>query len=85
MIIVLPSVDQDDLAIGERIRKWRENRGIGTQELAAALDLSREEMTRAEHGRAHLSSTQLYAATLYLRIPMRLLFEDYEPASRKIP
>ncbi|ACB97120.1 helix-turn-helix domain-containing protein [Beijerinckia indica] len=78
MIINFPEIDPADRAVGLRVRKWREKRGMSLAELAAALHLTRSEMIRAEDGRAHLSATQLYAATLHLHIPMRLLFEDYE-------
>ncbi|WP_034999718.1 helix-turn-helix domain-containing protein [Beijerinckia mobilis] len=76
MIINFPEVDPADRAVGTRVRQWREKRGISPAELADALHLTRSELIRAEGGRAHLSAMQLYAVTLHLRIPMRLLFED---------
>jgi len=76
MIITFPSADPADQAIGARLRKWRENRKVSTDDLAAALGVSVRDISYAERGRRHLNSTQLYAATFFLRIPMRLLFED---------
>ncbi len=76
MIIAFPSADPVDQAIGARLRKWRENRKVSTSDLAAAIGLSETDISFAERGRRHLNSTQLYAATFFLRIPMRLLLEN---------
>jgi transcriptional regulator with XRE-family HTH domain len=76
IILPFPSAYSADQAIGARLKKWRENRSVSPSDLASALGISVEAMAFAERGRRHLSSTQLYAATFFLRIPMRLLFED---------
>jgi hypothetical protein len=39
------------------------------------MRLDRRTLACAERGRARLTSGQLYAATLALHVPMRLLFE----------
>jgi hypothetical protein len=45
------------------------------------MRVPREVLALAERGRARLTSSELYAATLALRIPMRLLFEgEVDPA-----
>ena len=74
-IIALPPVDPALRAVGDRLRKLRLARGVSEGALAAEMGVDRELLLRAERGRARLTSSQLYAATLALRLPMRLLFE----------
>lgn len=75
VIVVLPPIDPDQVEIGRRLRRLREGRGIAAPDLARAMRLGLTALRMAEQGRARLTSSQLYAATLALRIPMRLFFE----------
>jgi transcriptional regulator with XRE-family HTH domain len=74
-IFTLPPVDPAWAAIGERVRSLREARGISQDQLAREMRLDRRVLACAERGRVRLTSGQLYAATLSLHVPMRLLFE----------
>jgi transcriptional regulator with XRE-family HTH domain len=74
-VIILPPVDPTWAPIGERVRNLREARGLTQDQLAREMRVERQVLARAERGRARLTSGQLYAATLALHIPMRLLFE----------
>jgi transcriptional regulator with XRE-family HTH domain len=74
-IIALPPIDPAWAAIGERLRNLREARGVTQDQLARDMRLDRQVLALAERGRARLTSGQLYAATLALHLPMRLLFE----------
>ena len=74
-IIDLPPVDPTWANIGARVRELREARGISQDQLAREMRLDRRILACAERGRARLTSGQLYAATLALHVPMRLLFE----------
>jgi len=74
-VIALPPVDPAFRAVGERLRQLRQARGLSESRLAAEMSIERWLLVHAERGRARLSSSQLYAATLALRLPMRLLFE----------
>ena len=74
-IITLPPIDPAWAPIGERVRSLREARGLTQEQLAREMRLDRKVLACAERGRVRLSSGQLYAATLALHIPMRLLFE----------
>lgn len=76
MIVTLPPVDPESRAVGERLRRIREARGLEQAEIAGRMGVRREVLARAERGRERLTSGQLYAASLALRIPMRLLFEE---------
>ena len=74
-VISLPPVDPNWAPIGERVRSLREARGLTQDQLAREMRVDRRVLACAERGRARLTSGQLYAATLALHIPMRLLFE----------
>ena len=74
-VIALPPVDPAWAPIGERVRDLREARGLTQDQLAREMRIDRCVLACAERGRARLTSGQLYAATLALHIPMRLLFE----------
>ena len=74
-IIALPPVDPAWACIGARVRSLREARGISQDQLAREMRLDRRTLACAERGRVRLTSGQLYAATLALHVPMRLLFE----------
>jgi transcriptional regulator with XRE-family HTH domain len=78
MILEFPKADPADRAVGGRVKALREARGVSRERLAARMGLDPELLGRAEMGRAHLSSSQLYAVTLELHVPMRLLFESGE-------
>ncbi|HET9159101.1 MAG TPA: helix-turn-helix transcriptional regulator [Caulobacteraceae bacterium] len=80
-IITLPPVDPAWAAIGGRVRSLREARGLSQSQLAREMRLDRRTLACAERGRARLTSGQLYAATLALHVPMRLLFEPSLDAS----
>lgn len=75
-VLGFPGLDPQDVAIGGRLRRWREARGMTLEDLAAMLDLSPEETRRAEAGRGHLNSAQLGAATSALHLPLWALVSD---------
>lgn len=76
MLIQLPPIEPELLAVGGRLRGLREARSLGAGALAEAMGVTRETLALAERGRARLSSGELHRATLALRVPMRLLFES---------
>ena len=75
-VLGFPGIDPTDAAIGARLKRWREERGMDVDTVAAALKITPEEERRAEAGRAHLTSLQLAAATHRLRLPMWALVSD---------
>ncbi len=75
-VLGFPGIDPGDAAIGQRLKTWRERRGVSIEDLAVALDLPPETARRAEAGRAHLDSCQLNAATLRLSLPVWALVSD---------
>lgn len=80
-VFALPPVDPAQLAVGRRLRLIREARGLTMEQLARQMRVPREILALAERGRARLTSSELYGATLALRIPMRMLFEgEVDPA-----
>lgn len=80
-VFALPPIDPTQLAVGHRLRLIREARGVSAAELARQMRVPREILALAERGRARLTSSELYGATMALRIPMRMLFEgEIDPA-----
>ena len=75
-VLGFPGVDPLDAAIGARLKRWREQRGMAVDDLARVMHLTPEEERRAEAGRAHLDSLQLSAATTALRLPLWALVSD---------
>ena len=75
-VLGFPGIDPDDAAIGARLKRWREQRGVDVDAVAEALKMTPQEERLAEAGRAHLTSLQIAAATNRLRLPMWALVSD---------
>ena len=75
-VLGFPGIDPQDAAIGARLKRWREQRGVEVDDVAAAVKITPEEERRAEAGRAHLTTLQIAAATNRLRLPMWALVSD---------
>jgi transcriptional regulator with XRE-family HTH domain len=83
MIVGFPSIDPQNKAIGHRVQIWRMARGVSLEALATKLGLDPGFLGRAEQGQCRLTASQLYAVTLQLSLPMRLLFEDGAPPNHR--
>ena len=75
-VLGFPGVDPTDAAVGARLKRWREMRGMALDELADAIHASPEDVRRAEAGRAHLTTAQIGAATSALHLPLWALASD---------
>jgi transcriptional regulator with XRE-family HTH domain len=75
-VLGFPGVDPDDAAVGARLRRWREARGMAVEDLARLMDVTPEEERRVEAGRAHLNSVKQGVATRALRLPIWALASD---------
>lgn len=75
-VLGFPGADPLDAAVGARLRRRRESRGMAIEDVAAALQIPVEEARRAEAGRAHLTTTQIGAATHALHLPLWALVSD---------
>lgn len=75
-VLGFPGVDPLDAAVGARLKRWREKRGMSVDDLARLMDLSPEEERRAEAGRAHLDSVRIGAAINALHLPLWALMSD---------
>ena len=75
-VLGFPGVDPLDAAIGARLKRWREQRGLSVEDLAHQIGLTPEEERRAEAGRAHLDSLRIGAAVRALRLPLWALQSD---------
>ncbi|WP_421728718.1 helix-turn-helix domain-containing protein [Brevundimonas sp.] len=61
---------------GRRLKRWREQRGVAIETLAAAIHAPPEVIRRVEAGRSRLDSAQLAAATAALHLPLWALVSD---------
>ena len=75
-VLGFPGVDPLDAAVGARLKRWREDRGLSIEDVAVALHITAEEARRAEAGRAHLTTAQIGAATSDLHLPLWALVSD---------
>jgi len=69
-VIAFPSRDPEDVAVGARLAGWRAHRGLSLCALSEASGLSESDLDRAEHGRLHLGSHDIYALTMALHLPL---------------
>lgn len=76
MIVDLPASDPEQAALGGRLRRWRTERGLDIDALAAAIDLSPAELRLVEAGRLRLDSAHVEAATRVLHLPLWALNSD---------
>lgn len=75
-VLGFPGVDPLDAAVGARLKRWRESRGMAVDDLAVLLRITAGEARRAEAGRAHLTTAQVGAATRALHLPLWALVSD---------
>ena len=75
-VLGFPGVDPLDAAVGARLKRWRETRGLSIEDVATMLHITTEQARRAEAGRAHLSTAQIGAATSALHLPLWALVSD---------
>lgn len=69
-VLGFPGVDPADAAIGARLKRWRDQRGVTSEVLARDLGVTPEALRRMEAGREHLSMLQVDAATRALHLPV---------------
>ena len=69
-VLGFPGVDPADAAIGARLKRWRDQRGVTSEMLARDLGVTPEALRRMEAGREHLSMLQVDAATRALHLPV---------------
>lgn len=75
-VLEFPVVNPRDAEVGARLKRWREQRGVGLEAMAKQLGVSAEDARRAEAGRSHLTSLQIGAATSVLHLPLWALVSD---------
>lgn len=63
------------LKIGERIKELRTEKGISQQELAAALDIEKSNMSRLESGRVNMGVRTIYRIAQALEVSMSELLD----------
>ncbi len=61
--------------IGERIREIRESKGISQQDLAAACNFEKSNMSRIEAGRTNFTISTLYKISIALDVKLAELVD----------
>ncbi len=78
--------DQDLLdRVGLRIRRLRDERGLTQRQLAEAVSLEPESISRAEAGAISLSLTSLAGVAAGLDVPLADLFDTARPSPPTAP
>lgn len=65
-----------DRQIGRRLKLCRERQGVPLEDLASAMDVESDRLSRMEEGREHLTARHLLAAAEALRLPLGDFFAD---------
>ncbi len=84
-VVPLPAAGEVDVdprvVLGRRLRRARQERGVGLRALAARLDVSPATLSAVEHGRTGLSAVRLGRIAELLDVPVELLLvRDVGPA-----
>ena len=67
-----------DIFVGQRLRQRRDALGLSQIELAAALDLSFQQIQKYERGINRVSASTLFEAARFLQAPVGYFFDGYE-------
>lgn len=84
MVLLTTAEKLNYFDIGKRITEARLAMGLTNMEMAAALNMSRENYSRAEHGTLVLKVEKMYLISQYLEVPLDYLLtgnirEDIDP------
>ena len=74
-----------DEHVGERIRQRRTMLGLTQEQLAAALDISYQQVQKYETGANRVSAGRLYEIATHLDVEMAFFFDGLEPTARSQP
>jgi len=75
-VLEFPEANPRYQSAGRRLKRWREQRGLDVEALAAAIHATPDVIRRVEAGRSRLDSAQLAAATQALHLPLWALVSD---------
>jgi len=67
-----------DEHIGVRMRRARTHKGYSLEQVAEWLDISKQQVSRLEHGKSRLSVVQLYQISRGVDLPLSWFFEGFE-------
>lgn len=73
----LHKVSKVDEHVGHRIQIRREGRRLTIATLAAAVELSEQQMADAEYGQIRLSASKIYTLSKLLDVPVAFFFAGY--------
>lgn len=75
-VLAFPGANPIDVAVGRRLKRWRDQRGVELDAMAEVMKLTPEAVRRLESGRARMDSTQMAVATRHLHLPVWALVSD---------
>jgi transcriptional regulator with XRE-family HTH domain len=76
------SPEEIDRRIGEQIRKRRVALGLTQEQLAAALDVSYQQLQKYESGANRIAAARLFLLALRLDVPLSFFFDGLAEAGR---
>ncbi len=74
-----------DEFVGERIRERRTQMGMTQEHLAAALDISYQQVQKYETGANRVSAGRLYEIAQHLNVEVAFFFDGLEPTAASKP
>lgn len=71
-------LNEVDVFVGQRLRELRMLAGLSQSDVAAALDLTFQQLQKYERGFNRVSASRLFKLAQYFRVPVSVFFEGLE-------
>lgn len=76
VVVRFPGIEPENAALGARVRRWREQRGVSVEDLAKMARMDTGQLRLIEAGRARMHAADISAVTRALRLPLWALGAD---------
>ncbi len=80
IVVGFPGSDPEHAALGARLKRWREQRKVTLEDLAAQVKMDPADLRLIEAGRARMPAADISAVTRALRLPLWALQADQPEA-----
>ena len=74
-------LNEVDVFVGQRLRELRMLAGLSQSDVAAALDLTFQQLQKYERGFNRVSASRLYKLSQFFRVPVSVFFEGLDERS----
>ncbi len=71
-------LNEVDVFVGQRLRELRMLAGLSQSDVAAALELTFQQLQKYERGFNRVSASRLFKLALFFRVPVSVFFEGLE-------